>query len=159
MPVIQPKDLAAHLSTKPVVLHVGFNVLYRNSKHIPGAAYAGPGRQPEGLATLKAAVEKLPRDRKIVIYCGCCPGTTARYPARHGAPARNGFKNVKALYLPEILAKVNWIDAGYPVEYSPMRKRLLLLSLGLSSFLCAQVPKNRAPYANDSGCRFSTART
>jgi thiosulfate/3-mercaptopyruvate sulfurtransferase len=116
MPVIQPKDLAAHLSEKPVVLHVGFNVLYRNSKHIPGAVYAGPGRQPEGLDMLKAAVEKLPRDREIVIYCGCCPWDHC--PNIRPAIAllqQLGFKNVKALYLAENY-KVNWIDAGYPVE-------------------------------------------
>ncbi len=116
MPVIQPKDLAAHLSSKPVILHVGFNVLYRNSKHIPRTVYAGPGRQPEGLEMLKAAVEKLPRDREIVIYCGCCPWDHC--PNIRPAMAllqQFGFKNVKALYLPENY-KVNWIDAGYPVE-------------------------------------------
>ncbi len=113
---MQPKDLAAHLSTKPVIFHVGFNVLYRNSKHIPGTVYAGPGRQAEGLEVLKAAVEKLPRDREIVIYCGCCPWDHC--PNIRPAMAllqQLGFKNVKALYLPENY-KVNWIDAGYPVE-------------------------------------------
>jgi len=116
IPVVQPKELASHLAEKPAVFHVGFNVLYRNSKHIPGAVYAGPGRQPEGLETLKAAVEKLPRDREIVIYCGCCPWDHC--PNIRPAMAmlqQLGFHNVKALYLAENF-KVNWIDAGYPVE-------------------------------------------
>jgi thiosulfate/3-mercaptopyruvate sulfurtransferase len=34
--------------------------------------FAGPGREASGLELLKAAVEKLPRDREIVIYC-CFP--------------------------------------------------------------------------------------
>src|ERR1041385_1969525 len=70
--LIQPPELAANLSAKPAIFQVGPNVLYR-SKHITGAEYAGPGSKEEGLALLRAAVEKLPRDREIVIYCGCCP--------------------------------------------------------------------------------------
>jgi len=75
MSLIQPQDLAAELRAKgpaPAVFQVGPNVLYR-SKHIPGAVYAGPGSTAEGLGMLRAAVEKLPRDREIVLYCGCCP--------------------------------------------------------------------------------------
>jgi thiosulfate/3-mercaptopyruvate sulfurtransferase len=116
MPLIQPKELASHLSAKPAIFHVGFNVLYRNSKHIPGAVYAGPGGRPEGLALLKAAVEKLPRDREIVLYCGCCPWDHC--PNIRPAVAllqRLGFTHVKALYLPDNF-KVDWMDRGYPVE-------------------------------------------
>src|ERR1051325_9214795 len=70
--VVQPAEVASRLAAKPAVFQVGPNVLYR-SKHIAGAAFAGPGSKAEGIALLKAAVEKLPRDREIVIYCGCCP--------------------------------------------------------------------------------------
>jgi hypothetical protein len=28
---------------------------------------------PEGVATLRSAVQALPRNEEIVIYCGCCP--------------------------------------------------------------------------------------
>ena len=73
--LVQPKELAGQLAghrAAVVVLQVGPNVLYR-SKHIPGAIYAGPANRPEGLELLKAEAEKLPRDRDIVIYCGCCP--------------------------------------------------------------------------------------
>ena len=73
--VVQPKELAGQLAghrATIVVLQVGPNVLYR-SKHIPGAIYAGPANRPEGLEVLKAAAAKLPRDREIVLYCGCCP--------------------------------------------------------------------------------------
>src|ERR1051325_10778395 len=70
--VVQPAEVASRLAAKPAVFQVGPNVLYR-SKHIPGAAYAGPGSKPEGLALLRSAVENLPRDREIIVYCGCCP--------------------------------------------------------------------------------------
>jgi thiosulfate/3-mercaptopyruvate sulfurtransferase len=113
--LIQPPDLAAKLSAKPSVFYVGPNVLYR-SKHIPAAVYAGPGSKPEGLELLKNAVAKLPRDREIVIYCGCCPWD--RCPNIKPAMAmlqEMGFTQAKALNLPENF-KTDWIDRGYPVE-------------------------------------------
>ncbi len=115
---IQPKDLAAALASKgskPAVLYVGPNVLYR-SKHIPGAVFAGPGNRPEGLTLLKVAVKDLPRDREIVIYCGCCPWDHC--PNIHPAfdtLQQMGFKRVKAMYVP-LSFKSDWIDRGYPVE-------------------------------------------
>jgi Rhodanese-like domain len=117
-PLIQPGDAAAELAAKgakPVVLHVGFNVLYR-SKHIPGSIYAGPAARPEGLAALRAAVEKLPRNREIVIYCGCCPWDHCPNirPAME-LLRQMGFTNAKALYTP-VNFKVDWMDHGYPVE-------------------------------------------
>jgi len=120
LPLIQPKDLAAELTAgghgaKPVLLHVGFNVLYR-SKHIPGSAYAGPAARPDGLELLKNSVAKLARDREIVIYCGCCPWDHC--PNIRPAVAAlegMGFTHVKALYLPTDF-KFDWIDHGYPVE-------------------------------------------
>src|SRR5258708_4949124 len=65
IPTIQPQELVSRLSTKPAIFQVGPNVLYR-SKHIPASVFAGPGSKPEGLALLRAAVEKLPHDREIV---------------------------------------------------------------------------------------------
>ncbi len=116
-PLIQPREVAASLSRKgkPEVIHVGFNVLYR-SKHIPGSIYAGPAQKPEGLAALKAAVEKLPRDREIVIYCGCCPWDHCPNikPAME-LLRQMGFTRAQAMYVPDNF-KVDWMDHGYPVE-------------------------------------------
>jgi rhodanese-related sulfurtransferase len=113
--LVQPSELAARLAAKPAVFQVGPNVLYR-SKHIPDAAFAGPGSKAEGLALLKTAVENLPRDREIVVYCGCCPWD--RCP--NIQPAMNllremGFTRARALYIADNF-KTNWIDKGYPVE-------------------------------------------
>jgi rhodanese-related sulfurtransferase len=118
MALVQPRDLTAQLAGKgvlPAVFMVGPNVLYR-SKHIPGSVFAGPGRSAEGLAMLKAEADKLPRDREVVVYCGCCPWD--RCP--NVKPAvdmlkQMGFAKVKALYLPTGF-KVDWMDKGYAAE-------------------------------------------
>ena len=113
--LIQPPDLAASLAAKPAIFQVGPNVLYR-SKHIPGATFAGPGSKAEGIALLKAAVEKLPRDREIVIYCGCCPWDKCpNIQPAFDSLKQMGFTRVKALYIAENF-KANWVDKGYPVE-------------------------------------------
>jgi len=116
MPLVQPKDLAAHLDAKPAIFQVGPNVLYR-SKHIPGAVYAGPGSKAEGVALLKSAVADLPRTREIVIYCGCCPWDRCPNvkPAIE-ALKQMGFTKVKVLYLETNFAS-DWIAKDYPVEH------------------------------------------
>jgi thiosulfate/3-mercaptopyruvate sulfurtransferase len=115
MALVQPDELAKALSTKPAIFQVGPNVLYR-SKHIPGAIFAGPGQKAEGIALLKAEVAKLPKDREIAIYCGCCPWDKCpnMQPA-FAALKEMGYTKVKALYIPENF-KTNWIDKGHPVE-------------------------------------------
>jgi hypothetical protein len=90
-------------------------VLYR-SHRIPGALYAGPGSKAEGLALLKTAVAKLPHDREIVLYCGCCPWDRCpNVQPSIDLLKQLGFSKVKALYIAENF-KTNWMDAGYPVE-------------------------------------------
>jgi thiosulfate/3-mercaptopyruvate sulfurtransferase len=118
MPLIQPQDLASELRGKgpaPAVFHVGFNVLYRG-KHIPGSVYAGPGNRAEGLSALRSAVEKLPRNRQIVLYCGCCPWDHCPNVKPAMELLRGmGFTNAKVLFVPTNF-KADWIDHGFPVE-------------------------------------------
>ena len=117
-PQIQPAELAAVLTgkaTKPALFHVGFGVLYRN-RHIPGSIYAGPGNKPEGLELLKQEAGKLPRDREIVLYCGCCPWDHCPNIRPASELLRGmGFTRVKVLYVPTNM-KVDWYDHGYPSE-------------------------------------------
>jgi rhodanese-related sulfurtransferase len=116
--LIQPGDVAAGLAGKatgPAIFHVGPNLLYRN-KHIPGSIYAGPASRPEGLEALKVAAGKLPRDREVIVYCGCCPWSNCP----NVKPAvellkQMGFTRVKAMFVETNFAK-DWIDKGYPVE-------------------------------------------
>jgi len=114
----QPSQLAATLSSnaaaKPIILQVGFNVLYR-SKHIPGAIYAGPASTPEGLQALKKSAGKLPKNAEIYIYCGCCP--IDKCP--NIRPAFQTLKTMGFKHLHVVMLKTNfgpdWVAHGYPI--------------------------------------------
>ena len=116
--LVQPQDLAAQLGgagAHPAVFMVGPNVLYR-SRHIPGSVFAGPGRSEDGLAMLKAEVDKLPRDREVVVYCGCCPWD--RCPNIKPVMEllkQMGFSKAKSLYLATGF-KADWLDKGYAAD-------------------------------------------
>jgi rhodanese-related sulfurtransferase len=112
--VIRPEAVAKDIGT-PLLLHVGFDVLYRAS-HIKGSVYAGPASKPEGIDALKKAVAEEPKNREIVLYCGCCPwdkcpNIRPAFAALHEL----GFTRVKVMIVPENL-KADWTDKGYPVE-------------------------------------------
>ncbi len=114
--VIEPAALAKQLAggSKPMILQVGFLILYKQS-HIPGAEYCGPARSAEGIAKLRQCVEKVPRSREIVIYCGCCPWEEC--PNVRPAFAelkRLGFKNLRVLDIPQNFGE-DWVKKGYPV--------------------------------------------
>jgi thiosulfate/3-mercaptopyruvate sulfurtransferase len=114
--VIHAADLAKMVGKQqPLLLHIGFDKFY-NSKHIPGSIYAGPGRTPEGLAVLRKAVANVPKDREIVLYCGCCPWDHCP----NMKPAYNllrqlGYTKIRVTEIPDSFAK-DWIEKGYPVE-------------------------------------------
>jgi thiosulfate/3-mercaptopyruvate sulfurtransferase len=114
--VTQPSDLAATLSngTKPVILQVGRQVLYR-SKHISGSIYAGPASTPEGLQALKQAVHDMPKNADIYIYCGCCP--IVRCP--NIRPAFAALKSMGFTHLHVVMLETtfgqDWVAHGYPV--------------------------------------------
>lgn len=115
---VKPADLAATLKgagEKPLLFHVGFQVLYRGGA-IPGSKYAGPGSEPDGIAALKAAVQGVPKDKAIVIYCGCCPWDHCpnMRPA-YETLVSMGYTNVRALYTPKNL-ETDWVNLGYPIE-------------------------------------------
>jgi len=96
-------------------------VLYRG-KHIPGSLYAGPASKPDGLALLKEAAGKLPRNREIVLYCGCCPWSHCPNVKPAVALLKEmGFTRVKTMYVETDFAK-DWTDKGYPVELGTVQK-------------------------------------
>jgi len=116
--VIHTDDLAKQIQNKadaPAVFQVGFNALYK-SKHVPGSVYAGPGNKEEGLAELKKAVADVPKDRQIVLYCGCCPwdhcpNMKPAYSLLRGL----GYTKIKVVEIPNNFAK-DWVEKGYPSE-------------------------------------------
>ena len=122
--LVQPNDVSAQLAAKgphPAIFQVGPNVLYRG-KHIPGAVYAGPASRPEGLELLKNAVDKLPRNSEIVVYCGCCPwGNCPNVKPAMALLKDMGFTHAKAMYIETGFAK-DWTEEGYPVEAGTARQ-------------------------------------
>jgi thiosulfate/3-mercaptopyruvate sulfurtransferase len=115
---ISPAELAKKISgpakTRPVVLQVGFKVLY-DGGHIPGAIFAGPASTAEGLAKLKAVAENIPHHKEVILYCGCCPWEKCPniHPA-YDALRRMGFSRLVVLLIPQDFAH-DWIGQGFPV--------------------------------------------
>ncbi len=117
--LIQPDELNRLLHTrgaeKPLILQVGSHLMFAQA-HIPGAEYAGPGSQAEGVQQLRGRVASLSRGTFIVLYCGCCPWNRCpnvgpAYQLLHGM----GFSRVKVLYLADNFGD-DWANKGFPVE-------------------------------------------
>ena len=73
--LIQAAELVRVLGTgkqQPLILQVGSRIFFAEA-HIKGSHYAGAGSQPAGLQMLESTVAEQPKDRFIVLYCGCCP--------------------------------------------------------------------------------------
>ena len=115
--LIQPKELAAILQTakeKPLIFQVGFRVLYQQA-HIPGSEYVGAGSSASGLQALRTRMQQVPRDKFVVLYCGCCPWSHCPNVKPAFATLRSmGFKQVKVLYIAANFG-TDWVDKGYPV--------------------------------------------
>jgi thiosulfate/3-mercaptopyruvate sulfurtransferase len=115
--LIQPEELLRMLKStgkeKPVILQVGSRVMFAQA-HIPGSEYAGPGSQGAGIQSLEDKVSALPKNRQIVLYCGCCPWNKCP----NVGPAYNrlhelGFSNVQVLYIANNFGD-DWVSKGYP---------------------------------------------
>lgn len=109
-----PAVLAATLedakASKPAIFNIG------PVQDIKGAISIGPAVVPKNLEKLKAQLAKIPKDREVIVYCGCCP--FRRCP--NIRPAFELLKQMKytqrkLLNLPTSL-KDDWISKGYPME-------------------------------------------
>ena len=111
-----PEELSGMLkSSKMLILMVGPRSMYQQA-HIPGAEYIGAASTPEGLSALRARVKSVPKDKLIVLYCGCCPWD--RCPNMHPAykALRDlGYSNVRVLYIADNFG-ADWVNRRYPVE-------------------------------------------
>lgn len=117
--LINPEDLAKLLQSpkteKPLVLMVGFRVLYAQG-HIPGAEYVGPDSEDRGIQGLRKRVEGVPRKKSIVIYCGCCPWAHCpNVEPAYQELVKMGYANVRVLYIAKNFG-ADWVAKGYPVE-------------------------------------------
>ena len=114
--LINPEDLVKILQTgkeKPLMLQAGSHMLFVQA-HIPASEYVGAANSEAGLQQLRKRVESLPRNKFIVLYCGCCPWSHCPNvkPADDALHAM-GFTNVKVLYIADNFG-TNWVDKGYP---------------------------------------------
>jgi len=114
--LMQPDVLAAKIKNgklqNTVIYNIGPAGAIKNSIEI------GPAQEAENLALLKRQLRDLPKDREVVIYCGCCP--FQHCPNIRPAFAllkEMNFKNAKLLNLSKNL-KVDWIEKGYPLMKS-----------------------------------------
>jgi hypothetical protein len=113
--LIEPAELANTIASKkdvPVIISVGPGAT------IPNSIDVGMVNSNEGLARLKSQLNTITKDKKIVIYCGCCPFEHCP----NVRPAIDVLKEMKftnyfLLDLPHNIKK-DWIDKGYPVSKS-----------------------------------------
>jgi len=111
--LMDPALLANSISTGkelPVIICVGPGAT------IPHSINVGATGEKPALAKLKKELSKLPKDTKVVVYCGCCPFEHCPNvrPAIDALKAMN-FTNYFLLNIPNNLKK-DWIDKGYPVS-------------------------------------------
>lgn len=111
--LIEPAELASIIKSSgskvPLIFNIGV------VEDIPGAKHIGAASKEEGLQNLQKAVAGLPKNKALVIYCGCCP--FAKCPnirPAFSALTKMGFTNVKLLNLATNL-QTDWISKGYPL--------------------------------------------
>lgn len=101
-------------AARPLILCVGFPLLF-DSAHIPGARFAGPASEAKGLDELRRAVARWPRQKAIVLYCGCCPFRECpNIRPAFKALRTMGYVNLMVLRIPRSFAQ-DWVEAGLPV--------------------------------------------
>jgi hypothetical protein len=110
--LIEPSALADAITAKtdvPVIISVGPGAI------IPNSIDVGMASTQEGLDSLKARLNTIAKDQKIIIYCGCCPFEHCPNvrPAIEALKQMN-FTNYFLLNLPHNI-KIDWIEQGYPV--------------------------------------------
>ena len=109
-PAVLAAAIADPKAPRPLIFNIG------PVQQIKGAISIGPATKPDNLEKLKQQLAKLPKDKEVIIYCGCCP--FRRCP--NVRPAfellqQLKFKNAKLLNLPTSLNE-DWISKGYPLE-------------------------------------------
>lgn len=113
-PLTLVKILTDKYSSVPTVVYVGFHSLYVGG-HVPDAVFHGTASTQQGLAELKSWAGTVPRDKEIVLYCGCCPLEKCPNIRPAFTALRDlGFKKIQVLLLPTSFA-ADWAEKGYPI--------------------------------------------
>lgn len=83
---------------------------------IKGSVDIGPTQEEVNLAKLKDYLKQVPKDKKVILYCGCCPfDKCPNIRPAFVALNKMGFKNAELLNIPKNI-KVDWIDKDYPTN-------------------------------------------
>ena len=116
--LVQPEAFAKELQSggpKPTILFVGPKFLYTQA-HVAGAEFIGPASNPQSMEDLRKRVAAIPKNARIVLYCGCCPWDHCpNIRPAYSELRKLGFTSVKVLYMATSLGK-DWVEKGYPVE-------------------------------------------
>jgi hypothetical protein len=95
---------------QPLIFNIG------PMEDIKGATKIGPTREKSNMDKLRQALSSVPRNKTVIIYCGCCP-------IRVCPNVRPAFELLKEMKFtkPKLLnlehnLKSNWIDPGYPMK-------------------------------------------
>ena len=108
-----PEALANILRNPKVQQPLIFNI--GPMENIKGAVNIGPTKNKTNLDKLRQALLNVPKDRSIIIYCGCCPIRVCPN-IRPAFELLNEMKFTKAKLLNlEHNLKTNWIDEGFPM--------------------------------------------
>jgi thiosulfate/3-mercaptopyruvate sulfurtransferase len=112
--LMEPDALAIMLtnpkSQKPVIYNIG------PLANIKGAVAIGSTSKKANVDKLSKALESVPKDKMVVIYCGCCPFRNCpNIRPAFTLLKEKGYKNPKLLNLKQNL-KVDWTDYGYPMD-------------------------------------------
>lgn len=112
--LIEPAELVRILNDPkeedPIIFNIGPVENIKNSIEI------GAVRRKEYITKLKVELSEVPKNKFIVIYCGCCPFKVCP----NVRPAfkllnKKGFNNHKLLNISKNI-KVDWINKGYPLQ-------------------------------------------
>jgi hypothetical protein len=111
--LIEPSELAATIKSGkeiPLIISIGPGALIPHSKDI------GMIKEEENMKKFKEQLTDLPKDTRIVVYCGCCPFEHCPNvrPAMQVLKDMK-FTNYQLLNLPHNI-KIDWINKGYPTE-------------------------------------------
>lgn len=117
--LIKPEKLKDVLSSrqkgKIAIIHTGPPVLFK-AGHIPGAIPVGQTSDSSGAMKLKEELRKIAKDKRIILYCGCCPWKNCPNVRPAYTIAQDmGYRNVEVLDLPNNF-KLDWTKRGFPVE-------------------------------------------
>lgn len=109
-PAVLAKILSTPSAEKPMVLNVG------PSGPIKASTLIGNAEDPVNKARLQSTLMSLPKDKKIVLYCGCCKLEDCyNISEANKMLASMGFTNYSILNLPTDFS-TDWVNKGYPME-------------------------------------------